>query len=107
MGLGRCMILKTMQWNIGGAKIRAQGADATDATAFIFDGLEYIANIIQDYQPDIVTLQETHTDANVSQAQELARMCGYSHWSNSVYAKSHLEMGQQLGLGIIANYPIQ
>src|SRR5690242_11571181 len=102
MGMGVVVKLKTLQWNIGGAKIRRKEADPTLAASYQEEGFDYIAALIQKYQPDIITLQETHATKGSSQVEQLSTLTGLPYWHNDIYAESHLEEGQKLGLGILS-----
>lgn len=93
--------LRTLQWNIGGAKIQAAAGEPYDK-----DGLNFIASKISEFQPDIVTLQETHSNDGFIQPKELANRLGWEFFVNDVYASSHIENGQKLGQAILSRWPI-
>lgn len=99
------MRIKTLQWNIGGGKIRRE-EDGIDGP-YVNDGLDSIVAFLQKSRPDIVTLQETHADDNFVQAQAIADKVGLSFVINDVYDKSHIEAGQGLGQAIISRFPLQ
>lgn len=101
------MTIKTLQWNIGGAKIRRADADLKSELSYIHEGLDYIAQVIQKHSPDIVTFQETHADKHRIQLEELAKKTSFPYWANDNYADSHVEIGQKLGLGIISQFPVE
>ncbi len=99
------MKLTTLQWNIGGGRIREPGAEPTDPTSYHKEDLSYIIDTIKKLNPDIITLQETHADNRSIQAKQIAEQIGYfSH--NDTYADSHLADNQQLGQAIISRFPI-
>ncbi len=100
------MKLTTVQWNIGGGKIRDTDSDVTLPASYSLDGLGHIAETLKAINPDIITLQETHAADGTSQPQALAEQLGYSYWTNDEYADSHVEDGFRLGQGIISRYPI-
>lgn len=99
------MKLKTLQWNIGGGKIK--DINNLDNEKYMFDGLQYIIDEISKYNPDIVTLQETHESGECNQAKVIAERLGYFCFINDVYDKSHIENGQGLGQAIISKFPIE
>jgi hypothetical protein len=45
------MILKTMQWNIGGGKLLLEGADPTLLKSYTQDGLDEIIEVIRAQDP--------------------------------------------------------
>jgi endonuclease/exonuclease/phosphatase family metal-dependent hydrolase len=101
------MKIKTIQWNIGGGRIRtAEGELPGDFEAYDRDGMKYIADTLRRYGPDIVFLQETHENGSTHQVRELAEALGYGFFFNDVYAESHIEEEQGLGQGIISRFPI-
>lgn len=105
------MKIKTLQWNIGGAKIRKIDADPTQeigslVSSYSEDGLCYIIEKLKGYNADILTLQETHADKNDIQSKVIAEQLGYTYWINSKYSNSHIEEGQDLCQTIISRYPI-
>ncbi len=93
--------LRTLQWNIGGGKIGA-GPDGP----YTQDGLDEITAFIRAQAPDIITLQETHSNAAASQAESLASALGWASVFNDVYASSHIEAGQGLGQAILSRFPL-
>lgn len=98
------MIIKTIQWNIGGGKIRK--ADDPSDGPYADDGISHIEEILKKYDADIVTLQETHTDDKVVQAEIIAKDIGLSYSTNDIYDKSHIVDEQDLGQAIISRFPI-
>lgn len=98
------MIIKTLQWNIGGGKIRS--ADAPVEGPYDVDGVAHIVELLKKHNPDIITLQETHADNKIIQAEIIAKEIGLPYSTNDVYDKSHIEDGQGLGQAIISRFPI-
>lgn len=101
------MILKTLQWNIGGGKARKAGDDPNDALAYSNEALDSDIEIIRRYNPDIITLQESHSDDKGNQAQTMAENLGLKFFANNVYDKSHIEEGKGLSQAIISRFPIK
>ncbi|MDD5750427.1 MAG: endonuclease/exonuclease/phosphatase family protein [Candidatus Pacebacteria bacterium] len=100
------MRIKTLQWNIGGGKARKPEDDPADALSYRFDVLDEFAGFIARQRPDIITLQETHSDEESSQAQKIAQTMRM-FFINDVYDKSHIEDGKGLGQAIISRFPIR
>lgn len=100
------MLLKTVQWNIGGGKIRKEEADAASDESYKKDGVEYIIDILKTLSPNIITLQETHTNENTVQAKIIVEALGLPFYINDDYDDSHVEAGQRLGQAIISSFPI-
>jgi len=98
------MIIKTLQWNIGGGKIRS--ADAPVEGPYDVDDVAHIVELLKKHNPDIITLQETHADNKIVQAEIIAKEIGLPYSTNDVYDKSHIEEGQGLGQAIISRFPI-
>lgn len=105
------MKLKTLQWNINGAKIRTSDSDPTKGPgsikpSYIHKGFDYILEKIKEYDADVITLQETHADDTKIQAEIIAQKLGFPYWINDRYEDSHLEQGQGLCQSVISKYPI-
>ncbi len=100
------MILKTIQWNIGGGKIRKSESDPTLDGSYNLDGLEYIIGKLKDFNADIVTFQESHAGLSSIQAKIIAEEVSYPYWINDEYDDSHIEDGQRLCQSILSKYPI-
>ncbi len=105
------MKLKTLQWNIGGGKIRDIDSDPTQGigslvSSYSLDGLDYIISKIKEWNVDIITFQETHADKNIIQAKVIAEKLGFPYWTNDKYDNSHIEDGQDLCQSIVSQYPI-
>lgn len=100
------MKIKTIQWNIGGGKIRKAGSDASKDESYSIDGLSYIINILKKNQADIITLQEIHSKRGYNQAKIIAKKLGFKYFYNDTYDNSHIEMGQKLCQAIISRFPL-
>jgi hypothetical protein len=100
------MILRTLQWNIGGGKIRKTEDDPSDPLAYHNNALDTIIDTIKQFNPDIITLQESHSSDRDEQAKDIAGFLKLPFFVNDVYAPSHLENGQNLSQAIISRYPL-
>lgn len=97
MNMKMSMIIKTIQWNIGGGNKRKEEDDPVEGP-YTEDGMEHIEQLLARYRPDIVTLQETHADGLVVQAEAIAEYLGLPHVVNDVYQKPPLRTtGRQPG----------
>lgn len=101
------MIFKTIQWNIGGGKIREAVADAAVSKNYLHDGLDHISEIIKKYNPDVVFLQEVHSNERFSQTQILSKKIKLNYYFDDVYDQSHLEDEQKLGQAIISRFLLE
>lgn len=101
------MMIKTFQWNIGGGKIRKPSDDPADTLSYRNNALDAIIGTLEQYEPDIITLQEAHSGEDGTQAEKIAQKLGLGFWINDVYAESHLEKNQKLSQAIISRFPIQ
>lgn len=98
---GMTLHLRTLQWNIGGGKIRTTADGPYDR-----DGLDCITQFIIAAAPDIITLQETHSNTALVQADVLAAALGWPSAVKDIYAPSHVEAGQELGQAVLSRWPI-
>ena len=100
------MKIVTLQWNIGGGKIREVNSDPGGESSYSLEGFDYIADLIGKLSPAIITLVETHANDTKIQAEDLAKALGYGYWINDVYDQSHIVQGMGLGQAIISRFPI-
>lgn len=105
------MNLITVQWNIGGGKIRKSDSDPTmdfgnHSSSYDIEGLDYVIEKLKEYNPDIIMLQETHASNDYIQAKKISEKLGLQYWTNDKYSDSHIENGQGLCQSIISRYPI-
>ncbi|HET7302844.1 MAG TPA: endonuclease/exonuclease/phosphatase family protein [Candidatus Saccharimonadales bacterium] len=98
--------IKTLQWNIGGGKVRQADGDVSVLASYNTDGLDSIIALIKEVNPDIITLQEIHSNDQQNQVEVIANAVGLPYYISDFYADSHIEEGQRLGQGIISRYPI-
>ena len=101
------MLIRTLQWNIGGGKIRNTTDDPRDASKYIQEGLPHIIELIRNISADIITLQETHANEKSSQAARICREAGFPHVVNDQYDASHLEDGQSLCQSVLSKFPLE
>lgn len=100
------MTIKTIQWNIGGGKIKSSNPSLPLSKQYSIDGLTDIEQLLYANKPNIVSLQETHTNSTLSQAQTLATTLNFS-CINDPLDQSHIEADQELGQAILSNFPIK
>lgn len=101
------MILCTVQWNIGGGKIRGAEDDPNAYGIYCQEGLESIIEALKTYQPDIVTLQETHQSDEGDQAKILSEALGLPHFVSDPYDTPHIDPTQKLSQAILSRFPIR
>ncbi|MBI4215756.1 MAG: endonuclease/exonuclease/phosphatase family protein [Parcubacteria group bacterium] len=101
------MLIKTAQWNIGGGKIRTTGDNPKLEQSYSVDGMKEISAILKQHSPDIVTLQETHANSKLNQAEVISERIGLPYFFNDIYDQSHIEAGYGLGQAVISKYPIR
>lgn len=100
------MLLKAVNWNIGGGLIRDKTADPL-ADSYKSLDLDYVAEVLAKYQADIITLQEVQADEKHNQVETLAGMLNLPHTTSDFFSESHLSPGSRLGQGIISAHPLQ
>ncbi len=100
------MKIRTVQWNIGGAKIRRNFDDPTDTYLYIHEGLDHVQTILALYNADVVTLQEIHANARNNQARILAKNLQFPFWISDIQNASHLEDGKYLSTAILSKFPL-
>ena len=100
------MDIKTLQWNIGGGKVRAEGTDPLTSESYCEDGIGEIIDMLLQERPDIVTLQETHESEDIRQAEIIAAEADYNFWVNDTYDESHIQRGQRLGQAVLSRFPL-
>lgn len=95
--------LKVLTWNIGGAH--------TVNSSAVFDynkeDLPYFVEAIKAINPDIICLQETHTNDNDVLANRLAQELGLAHVFDAPRSPSHIDENYQLSNAMISRYPIE
>lgn len=100
------MNIKSVQWNIGGGYLCEAGKDPKVQRSYTNLDLQYIIDQLREMQPDIITLQEVHSNTAVNQAEVIAQALGLEHWVSDFYSESHLAPGYQLGLAILSRFPL-
>jgi endonuclease/exonuclease/phosphatase family metal-dependent hydrolase len=100
------MQITTVQWNIGGGRVRTIDGAVDLLASYSKDGLAEVIELLKINKPDIITLQEIHADSNSNQAENIADALGLQYVVSDFYADSHIEAGQRLGQAILSRYPI-
>lgn len=101
------MLIKILQWNIGGGGVRQAGSDVHNDFSYKRNGLAVIKKVLSKYQPDIIFLQEVHRDRTCSQTKELANFLNTPYYLEHKYTISHLDDNQDLCLAIISRFSIR
>lgn len=95
--------LKIASWNIaGGRTVRS-----LEHLDYETENLEYFADILRDVSPDILCLQEVHTNDDRSTARDLAGLLGYSHVYEDRLSPSHIDSNYEMGLAILSRQPLE
>jgi endonuclease/exonuclease/phosphatase family metal-dependent hydrolase len=95
------MKLKIASWNIAGGR-RIQSNDQFDYEKQ--ENLPYFVNEIKQLDPDIVCLQETHTNDQRSMANDMAQMLNMPFVFNSPASPSHVNADYQLSNAIVSKF---
>lgn len=90
--------IKIVSWNIAGGR-KMKSLDQFD---YENEDISYFAEQIGKFSPDIVCLQESHTNAKRSVAAEIAQLMGYEYAYNEVVSPSHIDSDYSLGLAILS-----
>ena len=96
--------LTAVQWNIGGGLIRQPDAEPANRGDYNQEDVSYIIDRLGQYDVDIITMQETHSDDRRVQVEQIATELGY-HWIEQAYAPSHIMNGQWLGQAVLSRLP--
>lgn len=79
------MELKTLTWNIGGGKLRQDGAGPSPVTTYSEDGLDAIARLLESEEPDVIALQETQRKEGYDQVEFIAGSLGCEHYFVNIH----------------------
>jgi exonuclease III len=100
------MKIKTVTWNIGGAKLLQEDADQTLLASYSVEGIDQIIDWLRKESPDIITLQETQKNDSNDQVATLAQKLGYEYFYHDSTSKSHIDTDYNLGHAILSRYPL-
>jgi endonuclease/exonuclease/phosphatase family metal-dependent hydrolase len=91
-------------WNIAGAR-RIAGANAI----FDYSGedIVYFVDQLRRVSPDIICLQETHSNAKRVIAKEIAEALGLAYVYDAPVSSSHIDADYRLGNAIISRRPLK
>lgn len=98
--------IKTIQWNIGGGKAKATESTTHLISEYNVDYLEQIISFLKRENPDVITLQEVHSNDKSNQVKTIAEALGYQYYVCDFSADSHIEEGQRLGQAIISKFQL-
>mgnify|MGYP001316386473 CR=1 FL=1 len=99
------MRLKTLQWNIGGGRYRDANSDPLGDT-YKNNKLNYFFDYINLHNPDIVTLQESHSNDSYSIGEEITKNTELKYFADYGIDQSHIDPTMRLTVSIISKYPI-
>jgi endonuclease/exonuclease/phosphatase family metal-dependent hydrolase len=102
-GVDEAMLLKFATWNIGGGILGDSHQRGVDPP------LDYHVSVLDEYQPDVICLQEAHEyhGRRMGQTECLARRSGYPHFASFPTSESHMAEDASLALGIVSRFPVQ
>ena len=100
------MKIKTVTWNVGGAKLLQEDADHTLLASYSVEGIDKIVDWLRKESPDIITLQETQKNDENDQVATIAQKMGYEYFYHDSTSESHIDKGYSLGHAIISRYPL-
>lgn len=99
------MKIVAAQWNVQGCEVLKEGVDPKLGSSYEGDNPQYFADILKEYKPDIVTLQEIHSNEARDQATEIAEVLGLEHVRTDAYEKpSFMDKSYGLGQSIISRF---
>ena len=90
-------------WNIGGAHT----INSSDTFDYDKEDVGYFAKILKSLNPDIVCLQESHTNADGAISRRIAELLDLPFVFDSPRSPSHIDDNYQLANAIISRYPIE
>ncbi len=95
--------MKIITWNIGGAHT------VNSAEQFDYDkeDLSYFVDAIRPLNPDVICIQESHTNDDDVLANRLAESLGLPYVFDAPRSPSHIDENYQLSNAIISRYPIE
>lgn len=96
-------MVRIITWNIGGAHTVRSG----DLFDYGKEELSYFADRIRALDPDIVCIQESHTNEADVLAKRLADSLGLAHVFNEPRSPSHIDERYQLSNTILSKFPME
>ena len=100
--------MRIVSWNISGGHMFKGTTE--DAVSYDRENLDYFIERLEDVDPDVISLQESHTPSGyngASQAEIIAQHLGYEFVNHPYSDRSHIKQGQLLSLAIISRFPIE
>jgi exonuclease III len=95
--------LRIVSWNIAGSR-KMKSLDHFD---YEEEDITYFADQIKALSPDIVCLQETHTNAQRIIANEIARKAGFEYVYNHPVSPSHIDNSYRLGYAVLSKVELK
>lgn len=100
------MKIRALQWNIQACRVLKEGADPNQGKNYTGDNPLYFASVLKKYEPDIVALQEVHSNELRDQAKEIADVLGLPYVRTDIYEEqSFMDKKYGLGQSIISKFP--
>jgi endonuclease/exonuclease/phosphatase family metal-dependent hydrolase len=95
--------LTVASWNIAGGHVMR----SLDHFDYEKEDLTYFADALRTADPDIILLQEVHSNADRSVATDLAVLLGYENVYSQAVSPSHIDAEYRLGLAVLSKEPLE
>ncbi len=96
------MNIKIATWNIAGAR-KIKSLNRWD---YQDEELDYFVAQLKTLSPDIICLQESHSNPSRSQAEEITKKIGFSFFADCPMSEARIDPQYQTSISIISNTPI-
>ncbi len=100
----RRTLITVATWNIAGAR-KIRGADKH--FDYADEDVTYFADCLRKISPDIIYLQESHTNDKRVIAREIAEALDMKYVYDAVASPSHIDPQYQLSNAIISRFPLE
>jgi endonuclease/exonuclease/phosphatase family metal-dependent hydrolase len=95
--------LTIASWNIAGGRTMR----SLDHFDYEEENPDYFADILRAADPDIILLQEVHSNHEHSVAKEIAALLGYENVYEQPMSPSHIDDAYQLGMAVLSKRPLE
>jgi len=95
--------MKVVSWNIAGGRTLA----TKNHWDYKSENLGYFIRNIRELNPDIICIQENHSNKNRSVAEEIAEKLEIPYSSEISSHQSHIDKRYSLGLAVLSKYKVR